>query len=148
MAELFPDEGLDYLLGVVPKNGTTPANLYIGLFTNATASTTPVAGAVLASYTNVTENTLAANNYNRITHSAASWGAAASGGGGRQTTGTQKTFTCTGSAWTTVNGFYMADSASHGSEKAIFYANFDDTQAVTLQVNDTLAITPRWVMLG
>jgi len=39
MAEIFPNEGLDYILGVIPKAGTTPTTLYLGLFTSQTAST-------------------------------------------------------------------------------------------------------------
>ena len=32
---LWPQEGLDYLMGVVPKAGTTPTTLYVGLFTTS-----------------------------------------------------------------------------------------------------------------
>lgn len=148
MAEIFPDEGLDYLLGVVPKAGTTPANLYMMLFTSQTASTCPGSTAVLASYTGVTELTIGSNGYNRITCASGTWGAAGSGGGGRQVSGSQQTFTCSTSAWSAVNGFGFATAAAHGSEIGVYYTNFDDTTAVTLQVGDTLKITPRWVMLG
>ena len=33
MAESFPNEGLDLLLGIVPKGGATLATLYLGLWT-------------------------------------------------------------------------------------------------------------------
>ena len=46
MAEIFTDEGLDKILGIVPKNGTNVSSLYIGLFTSQTASTVPARTAV------------------------------------------------------------------------------------------------------
>src|ERR1700761_8939247 len=49
MASIFPDEGLDVILGTFPRGTTTPANLYIGLFTSSNGgSAVPASGAVLA----------------------------------------------------------------------------------------------------
>lgn len=148
MAEIFPDEGLDLILGIVPLGGSNLANTYMGLFTSATASTTPLSTAVLSTYTGVTELTIGSNGYSRQTHAAGSWGAAGAGGGGRQVSGAQQTFTCSTSAWAAVNGFFMANVATHSGDKAIWYSNFTDVTAVTLQVNDTLKITPSWTYLG
>lgn len=146
MAEVFPTEGLDYILGVIPKGGTTPANLYMGLFTSQTASTVPAGTAVLSTYTGVTELTIGSNGYNRITLAAATWGALAAGASGRKTTYPEVTFTCSTSAWAAVNGFFIATASAHGSEVAIFYANFADTTAVTAQVGDSIKITATWEM--
>ena len=41
MAEIFPDEGLDAIMGIFPKNGATLRSFYIGLFTSNTAVTVP-----------------------------------------------------------------------------------------------------------
>ena len=146
MAELFPDEGMDLIIACIPKNGTNYANMYVGLFTSQTASTVPGASAVLATQTGVTEHANS-NGYARQTIAAASWGATASGGGGRQTAGPQVTFTATGN-WTAVNGFFLATSATIAAGVAFLYANFDDTTARTLVNGDRLLLTPTWRLLG
>lgn len=145
MAELFPDEGLDYLLGIVPKNGTNLATTYIGLFTSQSASTVPGTTAVLATATGVTEAT--GTSYARQSIAAASWGAQAAGTGGRKTTAGQVTFPTVGSGgWGTVNGFFIATASTAGT--ALFYANFDDTTAIVSGVGDIIRVTPTWQMNG
>lgn len=139
MAEIFPDEGLDRILGVIPKNGTNISTLYVGLFTSQTATTVPASTAVLATATGVTE--VSGSGYARQSIAAASWGAIAAGTGGRKTTGPQVTFAATGT-WSVANGFFIADASTNGI--AIFYANFDDGTAVTLLNGDSLKVTPTW----
>lgn len=139
MAEIFPDEGLDRILGVIPKGGTNIATMYVGLFTSQTATTVPGSTAVLATSTGVTE--VSGTGYARQSIAAANWGAQAAGTGGRKTTGPQVTFTASG-AWTAANGFFIADASSAGV--ALFYANFDDGTSVTLQSGDSLKVTPTW----
>lgn len=133
MAELFPDEGLDLILSYFPKGVAPPTTVYIGLFTSQTASTVPGTTAVLATSTGVTE--AAGTSYARQSIAAASWGAQAAGTGGRKSTAGQVTFPAAGSAWGTVNGFFIADSASAG--KAFFYANFDDGLAIIVGAGST-----------
>ena len=56
MAESFPNEGLDLLLGIVPKGGATLATMYMGLWTTGgTNIATPAVTAVLATQTGVGE---------------------------------------------------------------------------------------------
>lgn len=143
MAELFPDEGLDRILGVIPKGGATIATLYVGLFTSQTATTVPGTTAVLATSTGVTEVT--GTGYARQSIAAAAWAAQSAGTGGRKTVGPQVTFTATGT-WTAANGFFIADATTVGI--ALFYANFDDGTAVTLLSGDSLKVTPTWQMNG
>lgn len=139
MAELFPDEGLDLLLGYWPKGGATPTTLYIGLFTSQTPSTVPANTAVLSTQTGVTEAT--GTSYARQSIASGSWGAQAAGTGGRKSTAGQVTFPAAGSGgWGTVNGFFIADSSSAG--KAFFYANFDDGLAIIVGAGDIIKITP------
>lgn len=147
MAEVFPDEGLDYILGVIPKAGSTPATLYIGFFTSQTASTVPAGTAVLATGTGVTEATGTA--YARQSIASASWGAIAAGGGGRRTTAGQVTFPTVGAGgWGTLNGFFIATTAGAGTGIAVYYANFDDLTAIPSAVNDVIKVTPSWTATG
>lgn len=152
MAEIFPNEGLDYLLSMVPKNGTTPANLYLGLFTGASASTVPAASAVLSTYTGVAE--AAYTNYARVTIAAADWGAVGAktawSQSGRGTTAAQKSFPpATASYATQINGFFIATASGHGSEIALYYSNFDDeTGVASLAIGDILKVTPTFALLG
>lgn len=141
MAENFPDEGLDRILGVAPRGGATIATLYVGLYTSQTSSTVPGSSAVLATSTGVTEVT--GTGYSRQSVAAASWAAQSAATGGRKTVGPQVTFTASGT-WTAANGFFIADATSAGI--AIFYANFDDLAAVTLLSGDLLKLTPTWQM--
>lgn len=141
MAEIFPDEGLDVILGVIPKGGTTPATLWMGLFTSQTASTVPAANAVLSTSTGVTEAT--GTGYARQTIAAGSWGAQAAATGGRKTTAGQVTFPTVGAGgWGTITGFFVANAATAGT--ALFYANFDDTTAIVTSANDVIKVTPTW----
>lgn len=141
MAEIFPTEGLDYILGVIPKGATTPATLYLGLFTSQTASTVPANTAVLSTQTGVTETTYTA--YARQALTAATWGAIAAGTGGRKATYPQVTFPTVGATpGGNINGFFIATANTAGI--AIFYANFDDTTAITPATNDIIKVTPTW----
>lgn len=141
MAERFPIEGLDYVMSVIPRGGSTPATLWIGLFTSQTATTVPDADAVLATQTGVTEAT--GSGYARQAISAASWEAPTTVGTGRRTLGPAVTFPTVGvGGWGTINGFFLA--ASFDSGPAVFYANFDDGLAIVSEVNNVIKITPHW----
>lgn len=145
IAEIFPDEGLDVIMAIFPKNGTNLATLYLGLFTSATASTTPARSAVLATATGVTEAT--GTSYARTSLAAATWGSQATSGSGRQSTYPQITMATVGAGgWGTVNGFFIADALTNGH--AIYYANFDDTLAIITSVSDIIKITPSILFNG
>jgi hypothetical protein len=150
MAELFPNEGLDYLLGIVPKNGTNLATTYLGLFTGATASTTPAATAVLSTATGVTE--AAYTSYARVSIAAASWGTTGAKTiwtqSARGTTAAEVSFpAATASYATAINGFFLATASTAGT--ALFYSNFDDTTAVaTMAIGDIIKVTPTFGLLG
>jgi len=136
MPEIWPDEGLDQVLGFFPKNGTLPANTWIGVFTTFTANTVGTNSDTRASYTEPGGGV----NYARQTISSASWGAQAAATAGRKTTASQVTFGTASGSWGTLNGFFLANSLSTGS--LYFAANFDDTTAVPIQSNDVIKITP------
>lgn len=140
MAEIYPNEGIDYIMAIFPKNGTNLATSYMGLFSSQTASTVPAATAVLSTSTGVTETT--GTSYARQSIAAASWGAQAAGSpDGRQSTAGQVTWPSVGSgAWGTVNGFFIASALTTGT--AVFYSNFSDTTAIVTAAGDVIKITP------
>jgi len=161
---VFPQEGLDYLLGVIPKGGTAPATLYLGLFTTSFST---IQGYGIAN-TNITLNT---GTY-PVTELASATGytarpSLASGTWGAQTAGTvvigantinvrQSTYgsaisitNSSASAWTNINGIFIATSATVGQASGsgttvLWYAPFSDSSTVTLAVGDTLNVTPTW----
>lgn len=135
MAEIFPDEGLDVVLGQWPLATTRLSTTYLCLFTSQTSSTVITSGQAMA---NVTES--AFTNYARQSLAAATWGAAGAGSGGRKSTYPQVTFPTVGATGSTVNGFFINDAASAGH--VICTANFDDLAAVPLNTNDVIKVTP------
>lgn len=134
MPEIFPDEGLDVVLGQWPKDTLRLSTTYLCLFTSQTASTVMTSGQTLA---NVTETTY--TNYARQALAAATWGAAAAGTGGRKTTYPQVTFPTVGATGATINGFFIGDASP--PTKVIAQANFDDVTAVVLATNDIIKVT-------
>ena len=143
MAEIFVDEGIDKIMGIFPKNGTNIATLYIGLFTSQTASTVPArtatGGAVPAGWTEAT-----GTDYARQSIASTSWGAASTNGNGRKITAGEVTFPTVGAGgWGTATGFFIAtNSASGAGDVIIYFANFDDTTANTLNAGDVQKVTP------
>lgn len=142
MSEIFVDEGLDKILGIIPKNGTNLATTYIGLFTGLTGSTVPArtatGGASPAGWTEVT-----GTSYARQSIAAGSWGSPSTNGNGRKISAGQVTFPTAGGAWTRADGFFIATaSASGASDVLLFFANFDDTTSVTLASGDVIKVTP------
>lgn len=150
MAEIIPDEGLDYLLAIVPKNGTNIATTYLGLFTSQTASTVPAASMVLATPTGITE--AGYTSYARQSIAAASWGATGAKTiwtqSTRGTTAGQVSFPAAGAAYATaINGFFLATASTAGT--CLFASNFDDTTAVaSLALGDIIRVTPTFGMLN
>lgn len=135
MAEIFPDEGLDIVLGQWPKNDTRLSTTYLCLFTSQTASTVITSAQTLS---NITETSY--TSYARQSLAAATWGAAAAGTGGRKTTYSQITFPTVGASGATINGFFIGDATP--PVKCIGQANFDDVTAVPLMTNDVIKVTP------
>lgn len=144
MAEIFPNEGLDLILAIVPKNGTNVGTTYAGLFTTFTASTVGTGGQTRSAYTEPSGGAYARQNI-----LAASWAANGTGGGGANETGRvtaagQVTFPTATAAWGTVNGFFIANSSVSAQGALYFAANFDDTTAVVLNTSDIIKVTPSW----
>jgi len=160
----FPQEGLDYLLGVVPKGGTAPATLYLGLFTT-TWTTVQSYGLTNINITlgtgtyPVTELASATGYTARPSLAAATWGAAAAGTvtiGANTVNVRQSTYgsaiaitNSSASAWTNINGMFIATSATVGQASGagttvLWYAPFSDGSTVSLAIGDTLNITPTW----
>lgn len=156
---VFPQEGLDYLLGIVPKGGTAPTTLYLGLFTTSWATIQGYGTANINITLNggtysVTELASATGYTTRQSLTAGNWGAQSAGTSGsinvRQTTYPAVTITNTsGSTWSAVNGIFVATSATVGQASGsgttvLWYAPFADLSTVTLANGDSLSITPTW----
>lgn len=139
MAQIFPDEGLDVVLGQAPADATRLTNIYLCLFTSQTASTVITHAQTLA---NITETTY--TNYARQALVNSGWGAAAEipTNLGRQRTFSQITFPTVGASGATINGAFLGDATP--PVKAIAQANFDDVTAVVLLTNDVIKVTPSY----
>jgi hypothetical protein len=144
MAEIFPNEGLDLIYGGFPKGGAGPANTWLGLFTAFTASTVAASNAVIANYNEVSN----AGAYVRQTISSASWGTVGTTQSGRGSGAAQVTFATATAVWGTVNGFFIANSATNAAGNVWFTANFDDVTAVAVNTNDVIKVTPSWILTG
>lgn len=145
MAEIIPDEGLDYMLSALFKGGTVDTTLYLGLFTSQTASTVPARTATGgATPSGWTEMTASSGTYARIALATGDWGAAATNGSGRRISlSAAKTFTGFVSA-AAANGFFIAtNSASGAGDTVLAFANFDSGVARSLATTgDQLSVTP------
>jgi hypothetical protein len=153
VAEVIPNEGLDIVLNIVPRNGANIATTYLFLATGLTASTVPGQTAVLATYGAAAFGEAAFTSYARQSIASASWGAPAAGSGnasgGRQSSAAQVSFPAAGASYgTAITFFGLADASGHGSEKALFYANFDDTTAISsMALGDIIKVTPTYGLL-
>jgi hypothetical protein len=169
MAENFSDEGLDRLLGMMPRNVTPiDVTLYLAAITTAgwvirspdtPNSTTGVPNrlTVWATHYQTTagasvngaggEPTIGTGAYARKSVAAADWGVPATNGSGRRSTAALQNFPASTAAWSNQNviGFALVTSASAGSGVAYYYANFDDASTVAINAAGiTLQVTPFW----
>ncbi len=150
VAEIVPDEGLDYWLNIMLTAGTPPANLYLGLFTSQSASTVPAAGMVLATPSGITE--AGYSGYARVAVPTSDWGATAAKTSwsqtGRGKTAAQKSFAAAGASYPTpINGFFVATASTGGV--CVLASNFDDATAIaSLGVGDVVKVTPTYTLLN
>jgi hypothetical protein len=141
MAAIFPDEGIDVVMGQWPHNTTRETTSNLCLFTSQTASTVITHTQALA---NITET--AYTSYARQSMATATWGAQSeySSTLGRQSIYPQVTFPTVGASGATINGFFITEGAN---TKCICQANFSDTTAVVLATNDILKLTATIALL-
>jgi len=168
MAENFSDEGLDRILGFVPKNtGTLDANLYAAAITTAGTvdGTTALSGTVVPSRTTIWasdyqtsggagrggggEPTIGTGGYVRCgpIAGATQWGAQTTAGQGRRTTANQQSFVQSTAAWSNQNviGNAIVTASGAGSGVAYYYSNFSDNSTVPVNASGiVLQITPYW----
>lgn len=164
----FPQEGLNYLLNVVPRNTqAAPSITYIGLVATswATISGYAVAGdnpITLNAGTWAVTEASGFTGYNRLTLSGASWGIPVSGLitigtstsvpiQGTTYSGSSLTWTNNGTTYSGINGMFVSISGTPGLTSAsggtvLWYAPFSDLSTVVLASGDSLTITPTWQM--
>ena len=165
---VFPQEGLDYALGVLPKGGTAPSTLYLGLFTTAW-STVQGYGLTNINITlgtgtyPVTELASATGYTTRKSIPASDWGlpSASTYTIGSNTINVRQVttnaagttgpyvFTNGGSSAWSVTGMFIATSptvgqASGAGTTVLWYAPWADQTAVSVAVGDSLTVTPTW----
>lgn len=151
MAEIVPDEGLDYMLGVVFKGQTVDTSLYIGLFTSQTPTTCPARSATGgASPSGWTEMAASSGTYARVAIATGDWGAASTNGNGRKiATTAAKQFTgFVGNA--PANGYFIATHASpQAGDTILQFCNFDSGVARTYATTGDIGnVTPGHQMDG
>ena len=149
MAAIYPDEGLDLRLGILPKNGANFATLYLGCFVSQTPNTVPArnatGGAVPSGWTETTYP-----GYARQAIAAASWGAESTVGDGRLIAAPQVQMPTVGAGPSeSINGYFIATLvSSQAGDVIVHFANFDDLTAFVTSDGAILRITPRWREIG
>lgn len=137
MAEIFPNEGLDYIMGKWPKGGAVEATMDLRLFSSHSATT------VIGTAEGTAQITQSAwTNYAAKTLGTATWGAQSAHASGRSTTYPQVNMGTCGATGGTVNGFYITGNSG---SVCVCMANFDDATAVVLMQNDIIRVTPTLV---
>lgn len=173
MAENASIEGLDRLLGYMPRNSGAPAldtTLYLAAITTAGFQTRNPADVALSGtvvprietvwatdYQTVAggtargaggEPTIATGAYARKAVVNTDWGAPTTSGSGRRvTTSAAESFAQSTAAWSnqSVIGYAIVNNSAAGSGVAYGYANFDDNSTVTVSAAGiTLQVTPFW----
>jgi len=162
----FPQEGLNYLLNLFPRNtATISGTTYIGLIGTPWAT---ISGYVAATDEPITLNsgtyTVAEvsgmTGYSRQAITSATWNAPAfttisintSTGIPVQytTTSSGYTWTNTGTTFSGINGIFITLGSgvnyTSASGAVIWYAPFSDLSTVTLASGDSLTVTPTWQM--
>ena len=147
MSEIFPNEGLDVVLGVFPKGGAAPDPLYVGLFTGPDGTSVPAAAATRAAMGSGFAE-VAYTGYALQPIAASAWGAAGDKTVWSQATrgvdGPQVSFPAATAAYNPANpiaGFFLVTAASGGY--VIYYSNFDDTSTIaSLSIGDVIKVTP------
>ena len=145
MGAIFPDQGVDFFLGVFPRSACAygACSLYLGLFTSQTASAVVTRTQTIA---DITEPTAGVSAYDRQRLSASNWGAPSTSGAGRKVSHSQVTFPTAGGAWGTINGFFVATACSSGS--MLYQSNFDDQTPITVNNGDVVKVTPAMTLSG
>lgn len=151
MAEIVPDEGLDYMLAALFKGAAVDTTLYLGLFTSQTPTTCPSRSATGgASPSGWTEMSASSGTYARIALATGDWGAPSTNGNGRKIALTAaKSFTgFVGAA--AANGYFIATNAASGAGDTILqFCNFDSGVARTYATTGDIGnVTPGHQMDG
>ncbi len=158
MADVFPDEGLDALLAIVPKLGTNPIQMFVGLYTAQGGVSIPANNALLAVAGNVFSqgckevSATQWTTYARQTIIAAGWGAQAastvwSTSGRIVTASSALTFPAPTVGYNptpdSIAGFFLANASFANSGLAYYYSNFGDSSLIaTLSIGDLVKVTP------
>jgi hypothetical protein len=157
MADLYPDEGLDALLAVVPKQGTTPTQMFLGLYTAQGGTSIPsnqatLAGAGANMQGCAEVSTTQWSTYLRITVPSGSWGAQSSStvwstSGRIVTSATPCVFPAPSAPYNptpnSIAGFFLSNASFANSGLAYYYSNFSDSSLIaSMAIGDVIKVTP------
>ena len=147
MAELIPDEGLNFLAALALKQGTPSNPVYIGLFVGGTATTVPASTATLATMGGSFAEA-AYTGYARVAVTSADWGSTVPLLSGRGCTGVEKPFPAASAIYSTaINGWFVATALTGGV--CLGYSNFDEGAIpAPLALGSVPKVTPRWALQG
>jgi len=149
MAEIFTDEGLDYILSVIP-GGLPMGALSVGVFTSQTPTTVPSRSHTLENG-GIEEPDAGVGGYGRVALTGANWNSPTTVSQGRRRTAVQKSFAESTGAWnpSQANGSFIAVGLTVGQGPVIFCANFDDNDPALIDAAGiTLRVTPFWHLDG
>lgn len=137
MAEVFPQEGLDYLLQSIPRSSQPPSYLWLGLFVTQSATTViaPTQGLGV-----VTEPS--GFGYVRGTIPATAWGAPTFYPSGRIVTASLISLPTADGVWGSVNGFFLSPTSGVGQGVLVYQANFDDNSQLPVATFDRVSVQP------
>lgn len=138
MAEIWPQEGLDSLLSIVPRSSQPPSYLWLGLFVSQSATTVMAAGDTRAGV--VTEPS--GFGYVRGTIPATAWGAPTVYPSGRMVIASLISLPTADGRWGSVNGFFLSPTSGVAQGVALFQANFDDNSQLPVATYDRVSVQP------
>lgn len=170
---VFPTEGIDYMMSVIPKGNAVSGTIYLGLWGNNTSTWSTLSGYATAGNIAITLNNGSYPIYEQATFSGYSSRIALNNGSWSTNSGTTINVTgnsalpvrysnynggatITNSGVSTVSGIAgifltigvsgsnIGSTSGAGSTTVLWYAPFTDLLTVNLEPGDSLTVTPTW----
>jgi hypothetical protein len=170
---VFPTEGIDYMMSVIPKGGAVSGTIYLGLWGNNTSTWSTLSGYATAGNINITLNTgtypiteqatfsgygtrVALTNSNWSTQSGTTINVTGNSALPVRFSNYNGGVTITNSGATTVSGIagiFLAIGPTAGTvgsasgpsaSTVLWYAPFTDLLTVNLETGDSITVTPTW----
>lgn len=166
---VFPQEGLDYLLNMVPRATQASGAVYLGLINGSSTPWSTISGYMVSGQLNITLNggTYPVTELSSLTGyttraTTSGWttpsGTTAVVGGTtisgvRYTTASSVTFTNSSASTWSISGIFLCagssavGNASGAGTTVLWYAPFSDLGVTTVASGDAITVTPTWQSL-